>query len=334
MYRGLCGYWKKEVLKHSNQIIEQIKPDAIIASYPSIEALEIGVGLAKKYGLPLISDFRDGLIFEPLDIDVTRRKVVQRYYQKIEAQVVAVSKLIITVSEPISSYFSKQYAHLNVMTLPNGFDKDDVGANSDIPFAPYIINIVHTGRIELSRKESSGKGKGVDALCASLFLLLQRFPKLADEMNIHFVGALSRTEKKCLLPFIKLGIVKLWGHQPRARAIDFQRKADVLLIITAPDKPSIATGKIFEYLAANKPILALTRGTAAEKIVWETGAGGVVSPDNPKEIASALETILQKNGDGFMKRNDEAIMAFSRDKQINLLSSKIKEFKNELSQNL
>ena len=58
VYRGLCGYWRDAALKRADEIIERTKPDAILASYPVVEALEIGVALSEKYGLPLISDFQ------------------------------------------------------------------------------------------------------------------------------------------------------------------------------------------------------------------------------------------------------------------------------------
>ena len=97
-------------LKRADEIIERTKPDAILASYPVVEALEIGVALSEKYGLPLISDFRDGLLFEPLEVAAQQHNAVRHHYEALEARVVAASKLILTVSEPISAYFRERYA--------------------------------------------------------------------------------------------------------------------------------------------------------------------------------------------------------------------------------
>jgi glycosyltransferase involved in cell wall biosynthesis len=324
VYKGFCGHWRDAALTHADEIIDRVKPDAILASYPSVEALEIGVALSEKYGLPLISDFRDGLMFEPLDPAVQRHNVVRNYYQALEARVAAASKLILTVSEPITAYFRQHYTHPDVMTLHNGFDMDDIAPDNNIALPVEIINIVHTGRLGISREETSGKGRGVDALSTALCLLLERAPEMAREFRIHFIGQLTGSEQDRLAPLVKKGVVKLWGHQSRAKALGFQRKADVLLLITAPDKASITTGKLFEYLAANKPVLALTRGTAAARIVMETGVGWVVSPDKPEEIADAIETIIRHAGKIVAVRNEAFITAFSRDSQMAALALKLK----------
>jgi len=323
-YRGICEYWRDVALSHADEIIERVKPDAILASYPSVEALEIGVALAEKYGLPIISDFRDGLLFESVEEERLHHRATRRHYEVIEAKVVAKSRLVVTVSEPISAYFRERYAHPNVMTLHNGFDSDDIVPDVSIALPLGVINIVHTGRLSTSRLGTSGKGNGVDALSTALRRLLERSPEMAQKFKLHFVGQLSQAEKSCLAPLVEQGIVKLWGHQPRAKALGFQHKADVLLLITAPDKASIATGKLFEYLAANKPILALTRGTEAARIVSETGGGVVVSPDDPEKIAEAIEVIIRHEGILFGGRSEKSIAMFSRDRQMAVFASMLK----------
>ncbi|MCP2501620.1 MAG: hypothetical protein NCA08_08675 [Deltaproteobacteria bacterium] len=322
-HRTVQQYWRDAALIHADEIIERIKPDAILASYPIVEAIEIGVALAERYGLPLISDFRDGLLFEPIDAAALRYNVTRHYYEVLEARVVAVSKLILTVSEPISTYFRERYAHQNVMTLHNGYDPNDIVADSNVELPTGVINIVHTGRID-SRLNMLKRGRGVAALSTALRMLLERSPEMARKIQLHFVGQLTRADKSYLAPLVEQGIVKIWGHKPRAMALGFQRKADILLLITAPDKPSIATGKLFEYLAANRSILALTRGTEAARIVKETGAGVVVSPDRPEEIAEAIGVIIRHDGVLFQGRNEESIAMFSRNRQMEVLASMLK----------
>lgn len=324
IYRGLCEKWRDAALSNADEIIARTQPDAILASYPSVEALEIGVVLAEKYSLPLICDFRDGLMFEPLDAKAQQHQSVREHHKKLEARVVAASKLIMTVSESISDYFRLRYQHDNVLTLHNGFDSDDIAPDLTYALPEGVINIVHTGRLGISRATTAGKGRGVDALMSALNLLLARAPELAKKLRIHFVGQLSTQEKKCLAPMVEKGIVKLWGHLPRARALGFQRLADVLLLITAPDQTSIATGKLFEYMAANKLILAMTRGTEAARIVIYTGTGLVVAPDKPSDIADALELIVRQNGILLLDRKENVIANFSRSRQITTFALRLK----------
>lgn len=320
VYRDPYIYWSVNALAHADEIVNYAKPEAVLASYPTITALDIGMMLAKRYNMPLISDFRDGLLFEPLEAAALQYDATRLHYEKMEARVVAASKLILTVSEPISAYFRERYAHPNVVTLPNGYDFDDIAADLDVELPTDVINIVHTGRLGISEEN-----RGVDALRAALYKLLESETEIVKKIQLHFVGQLSTVEKDHLAPLIERGIVRLWGHQPRAKALGLQRKADVLLLITAPDKASIATGKIFEYLAANKPILALTRGTEAARIVNETGAGLVVSPDNPDEIAVAIRECIVPSGREFPTRNEALIATYSRFEQMKSLAMKLKE---------
>jgi glycosyltransferase involved in cell wall biosynthesis len=82
------------------------------------------------------------------------------------------------------------------------------------------------------------------------------------------------------------------GLLDRGEVIALQRSADVLVLITSRD-PSQATGKVFEYLAAGKPILALAEGNEAERLVLETGTGVAVPPDDVGAIEDALRAALR-----------------------------------------
>ena len=71
-------------------------------------------------------------------------------------------------------------------------------------------------------------------------------------------------------------------------AVAIQRAADALLLIAAPRRSQLANIKVFEYLAAGRPILALAAGTEAGRIVLESGGGEVVPSTDVAAIRSAL----------------------------------------------
>jgi glycosyltransferase involved in cell wall biosynthesis len=71
-------------------------------------------------------------------------------------------------------------------------------------------------------------------------------------------------------------------------AAALQRDADALLLLTSVGHASQATGKLFEYLTAGRPIIALARGNEAARIVSETSTGLTVAPNDPEAIADAL----------------------------------------------
>jgi glycosyltransferase involved in cell wall biosynthesis len=76
----------------------------------------------------------------------------------------------------------------------------------------------------------------------------------------------------------------------RAQALALQRSADALLLLTSRSS-SEATGKLFEYLGASRPILALAENNEAARIVRQTNTGLTVPPDDVDAIATALRRV-------------------------------------------
>ena len=88
-------------------------------------------------------------------------------------------------------------------------------------------------------------------------------------------------------------VVKILGWLNRPEVLALQRAADSLLVVTeGPSRRSVATGKVFEYLNAKRPILVLGEGTEAARIVLEAGAGIATSATDPTQIEAALRSLL------------------------------------------
>ena len=323
-YRGIHSYWFSKTIANSKKIIEFSQPQIIIASYPCIEALEIGLSLSQSYGIPLVVDFRDGRMFEPLEAKLLKTNSFKNYYSRIEKKALETASLIISVSEPITNYFLNKYKNPNLLTLPNGFDDEQVEDLKGCEWGEGLIHIVHTGRISSSREVDTKYRGGLDALSEALKILKNSNSQLILRIKIHFVGRLTPNERHLLADSIENGMVVVWGHLPRANALSFQKKADYLLLITAPDQASLSTGKLFEYLGADKPILALTRGTEAEKIVKTTHSGIIIPPDNPQKIADCLSMLVQNNEYEYAPKR-EIIDSYSRRNQIALLAIYLKQ---------
>ena len=71
-----------------------------------------------------------------------------------------------------------------------------------------------------------------------------------------------------------------------------QRAADGLLLLASDRRSQLANLKLFEYLAAGRPIVALAEGTEAGRIVRETAAGEVVPSNDPAAIRDALRKLV------------------------------------------
>ncbi|MBC8486007.1 MAG: glycosyltransferase [Bacteroidetes bacterium] len=85
--------------------------------------------------------------------------------------------------------------------------------------------------------------------------------------------------------------INFMGWVSYQESIKYQREADVLLLILDSDIPNacvVVHAKLFEYIFANRPILALLPDGAAKDIIIRTNTGIVVSPDNVNQISSGI----------------------------------------------
>jgi glycosyltransferase involved in cell wall biosynthesis len=124
-------------------------------------------------------------------------------------------------------------------------------------------------------------------------------PALASRLEIVFAGPLSADEAELLAREDLAEAVRAVGALERPRALELQRAADALLVITeGSTRRSVATGKLFEYLAAERPILVLGKETEAARIVADAGAGFAAAADDPEEIAAALRRLLEIESSG------------------------------------
>ena len=116
-------------------------------------------------------------------------------------------------------------------------------------------------------------------------------PPVADRLRLVIAGPLTEAEQRTLEAPDLSPVVSMVGRLSHPEALALQRSAQALLLITSNDT-SIATGKLFEYLAADRPILALAGANEAARIIAETGTGSTVAPDDVAAIRSALASVV------------------------------------------
>ena len=323
IYHSIYSWWKKKVLKNGQKIIEIVKPDVIMVTYPPLETLEIGLELSRKYDIPLISDFRDGLLFEPIETKrINQYGCVRGKYRQVEEAAARHSAAVTTIAQPITGYFERQYGITNAHILSNGFDPEDFNdLPADVKFDPAYFNIVFTGRFALSDEYNR-----VDFFFDALRVLIRENTETGARIKLHLVGEYRKEEMRELRDLIDRKIIIRHGFVDRKKSLAFQQAADLLLIITPPDRRSATSIKIFEYLYAGKPVLALTHKTVLEDIVRETRTGWIVHPHKPEEICQLLHKIVSSTGFYQSLRPDRRkIEAYSVKHQVEKLSRLIEK---------
>jgi glycosyltransferase involved in cell wall biosynthesis len=257
--------------------------DCVLTSSPPASAHLVGLALRRR-GLCWVADFRDGWTFEPQQ-PPWPLGFQRRVDTGLERRIAGRADAFVAVTEPIAADLRERFGG-QAEVITNGFDPEDESRGADGLLDGSRHSLVHTGRMAAARSSPR-------ALLEALRHLRGENPELAARLEVVFAGPLSAEERELLAAADLDGLARTVGSLPRPEALGLQRQADSLLIVTeGARRSSVATGKLFEYLAAGRPVLVLGEETEAARIVEATGAGFCASASEPASIAAALRRLL------------------------------------------
>jgi glycosyltransferase involved in cell wall biosynthesis len=265
--------------------------DAVITSSPPESAHVVGRALARR-GAAWVADVRDAWGFEPLRprFPTAAQRALD---ERLERRFLRAADVVTSVSRPAADDLRARVG-ANVELVPNGWDPElapPVDGTEEREAAgmldPERTSLVYTGRF-------GSYGRDPRPLIEALRRFAESEPELARRLELVFAGPHTDAELELLRTDVAPAKITLLGSLPRAQALALQRAAGALLLIASPSRSQLANLKLFEYLAAARPILALAAGTEAGRIVAETG-GQTVRSDDPQAIAGALRRLLEGN---------------------------------------
>lgn len=272
--------WNKYALEACIKIIEEEKIDALITTSPPHSTQLVGLALKKKFPqVKWLADLRDPWTDIYYYNKLSHTEVSKKKDLALEKQVLENADAITTVSADIQRLFttkSEQVQASKITVLPNGFDEEDFSAKAAEP--NKVFTIAHTGTINSNYN------------VAGFVAAVREFSKRHD-IAMKFVGNADPVIKQ---QFEKeLGaVVSFTPYVPHSEITREMQGADVLFL-AIPDNPKnkgILTGKLFEYLASEKPVLAIgpADGDAAA-IITECGAGKMFEFGETEKMLAYLE---------------------------------------------
>ena len=241
-------FWRRPSVRYLVKRLKEEPVDCIITTGPPHSMHLIGKDLHRKTGIPWMADFRDpwtGFYYfkhlKMLPFTVKRHK-------RAEQAVVSEADIVTVVSPQMR----REFLPLNpkkVEVIPNGYDESDFAVEAKRFDGKFTIT--HTGLFT--------RDANPDRLWQALAEIVAENEAFAQALNIVLVGqtdnAIKRSvEEAGLLPFCRFV-----PYVPHLEAVAYQKGANLLLLTLKkePESKGIITGKLFEYLAAGKPILAI-----------------------------------------------------------------------------
>ena len=281
--------WAKRAAKECLRLCAERRIDAIYTTLPPFSSAYVGHDLRRSTGLPWIVDYRD-LWYG----DVLREWLPEwrkRYELRIEKRLLREADVIVTVSEPKTAYMQRQHPKLKARweTLTNGYDDDIYGDRQrtrEVGQGP--IEFVYTGRLFKNRRGY--------AFAEALGRLHETDPQLAGNVRVRIFGGVEpeiRARYDEIL--MRHGITHLYdfaGDVSYNTAMEAQINCDYLLLIvdTGETSDGVIPGKLFEYVAARRPIFALCDPGVTQQIIERARLGKAV----PAESIDACESMLRE----------------------------------------
>ena len=270
-------FWIQPSVNFLSNYLEKNHIDAIITTGPPHSMHIIGLELKKKLGIKWISDFRDPWTEIDYFQQLPLTKKATKKHQDLEQVVLRKSDMVIVVGETMKDKFLKYTKRIEVLT--NGFDTIETSLTQELD---EKFSITHVGLMNSDRNPT--------ILWEVLNEISNTNLNFKNDLRIKLIGKLDDAVIQDLKVFDHNTIetIPYLDHKDISK---YQATSQILLlsINEVPSAKGIITGKIFEYLQAKRPILAIgpEDGDAA-MILKNTNAGTIVGFKNKTALKATI----------------------------------------------
>jgi glycosyltransferase involved in cell wall biosynthesis len=296
--------WKQKAVRAAERLHEGKNFDVIFATGPPFTDFLIGLELHRRWGRPLVLDYRDPWLEYPFKYYPTPlHKMLTARQEKSALH--AASK-IITTNRRVKELILNRHSFLSyddVVILPQGFDPDDFRNGAPAPRPAGVMRITHAGVFYGDRTPKY--------FLAALKKVLSENPRLKGRIEARFIGVMHKDHLKMIAEMDLSDSAVATGYLDHARCTQELLSSDVLWMMLTNDRQS--PGKLYEYLGAGKPVLACVPDGFLRQTVEEAKAGASVDPEDVDGIAGAIVRLY----DGFSKKglpkpDPEVVSRFDR----------------------
>ncbi|MBN8589296.1 MAG: glycosyltransferase [Rhodothermia bacterium] len=275
--------WNRSAIKKAFHLLKERNFDAILTTSPPHSTHLIGRRLHQKTGVPWVADFRDPWTGISYYHTLPHTKLARWWDAKLEQSILNEATLVTMVSP----YYRKQmqqkmHAPEKVRLLSNGFDLNDFPpfSSSNTPKKGFTLGYI--GSLFVNP--------------AGLWEALSDVRSTMPHFKVSITGRIDERVWADICTKKVDDLVEITPYVPHDEALKRMQEADALLLVIEENKGTegIMTGKLFEYLATQKPILAIgpPQGDAA-KVLQEAGHGRMISKDDVSDIGARLLDLYQ-----------------------------------------
>jgi glycosyltransferase involved in cell wall biosynthesis len=293
--------WWPDAVRRGVRLLREHRADAIFSTYPIATAHVIGSSLARRSGLPWIADFRDPMAqdgYPPDPATWTR-------FKQIEQDAFARAGACTFTTPSAARTYRARYpgSHARVEVIENGYDEEAFAAaerelGTPVPLQDGVLTLVHSGIVYPEERDPR-------QLFAALAMLKAggtdgRRLRVRFRAPVHEAMLAGLAREHGVADMVE--VLRAVGYR---EALAEMLRADGLLVLQAANCNEQVPAKLYEYLRARRPIIALTDAagdTAA--VLRRAGIAHTAGLDDAPAIAALLASFVRGRHDGL--RPDEA----------------------------
>ena len=272
--------WVRPSVRFLKEYLKEHPVDAIVTTGPPQSMHLIGQALHKATGLPWVPDFRDPWtrMYYLKHLPLTAR--TWRRLHAMEQSVLDSCSTVLAVTPLVQEDFQARTA-TPVAMITNGFDEEDFAGAVE---PDGYFNLVHTGLFA-----ADGNPLGLWKVLGEMAAEDAAF---RERLRLRLVGKVDREVREAIAAAGLADRVVDLGYCDHAAAVREQRNASVLLLPLRndPDYRIILPGKLFEYLAARRPVLGIGQEDGAmARVLADADAGITADWHNENAVRAYLE---------------------------------------------
>ena len=270
--------WYKYAVKDiKKRVLKENEIDIIYSTSSPYTDHLIGLEIKKTINKPWVADFRDQWIRNGVIMDRYNDKRIIKE-EKMEREIIENADFVINVTEPITEMYKKRYPKFkeNFITITNGFDSADKVNIEKKLNNKFIIN--YSGLLDFSRNPIS--------LIKALEKLVD-YDEFKNDLELNFTGFIDEDLKNIMRKSKVWENINLKSYIEHKEIINVMGNSNinVMILEDKAESKGVFTGKIFDYILAERPILGIMpRDGVAAKLINENNIGLGVDHNNIEEI--------------------------------------------------
>ncbi|MGN7514263.1 MAG: glycosyltransferase [Allomuricauda sp.] len=293
--------WVRPSITYLAKVIADEGIESIITTGPPHSLHLIGLGLKKKYNIQWIADFRDPWTSIGYHKKLRLTEYSRLKHKALEKGVLLKADKIVVTSHTTKTEF-EAITPKPIKVITNGFDDELQPVELDSKFTISHIGSLLTGRNPL------GFWQAVQELIAEN-------EALKKALSIQLAGVVGEEVLQSIKDFGLSDYVEQLGYLPHDKVLETQQKSQLLLLleIDSEETKGIIPGKLFEYLNAKRPILAIgPKGWEAGAMVEQHHAGTMCLHTSVATLKSVLLEAFHQYTEGTLVCNSEGVEQYHR----------------------